>query len=77
MAKQEKRGQRGRYLLYNGSRRFITMDGTDFIINEPNPSKPGFYSHKFHRAGVRYELGVSIQSGDIVRTKESSKVARK
>ena len=27
-------------------------------------SEGGF--HKFHRAGVRYELGVSIQSGDIV-----------
>ena len=36
------------------------------MINEPFPFEPGYYSHKFHRAGVRYELGVSIQSGDIV-----------
>ena len=35
------------------------------MINEPFPFEPGYYSHKFHRAGVRYELGVSIQSGDI------------
>ena len=36
------------------------------MINEPFPFEPGYYSHKFHRAGVRYEVGVSIQSGDIV-----------
>jgi len=55
-----------RYLNYNGSRCLITIDGTDFMINEPFPFEPGYYSHKFHRAGLRYELGVSIQSGDIV-----------
>jgi hypothetical protein len=48
----------------------MTVDGTDFRVNEPWPYRKGhnekFFSHKFSRAGLRYEVGVCIQTGDIV-----------
>jgi len=55
-----------RFLGANGSRCLIAVDGTDFIVQEPHPFEPGWCSHKFHHAGVRHEVGISIQSGDIV-----------
>lgn len=45
---------------------YVTLDGTDFRIQEPQPFNPKWYSHKFKAAGVRYELGLSIGSGDVV-----------
>jgi len=33
---------------------------------EPKPFWKGWYSHKFKAAGLRYEVAVSIQNGDIV-----------
>lgn len=44
----------------------VTVDGTDFRIQEPSLFSPGWYSHKFKSAGVRYEVAVSINGGDIV-----------
>ena len=48
----------------------MTVDGADFPIWEPRPyCKVGnaiWYSPKFKGAGLRYELGVCIQTGDIV-----------
>lgn len=48
----------------------VSVDGTDFRIREPYPWQsevnPAFYSSKFKGAGLRYEVAVSIQSGDIV-----------
>ena len=48
----------------------MSVDGTDCQIEEPWPFQKEFskmwYSHKFKGAGVRYELGVAIYSGDIV-----------
>lgn len=48
----------------------MTVDGTDFQVNEPWPFKAEinkkFYSHKFKAAGLWYEVGVCIQTGDIV-----------
>ena len=44
----------------------VTVDGTDFRICEPKPFNSGWYSHKFHGPGVRYEVAVSINGGDIV-----------
>lgn len=44
----------------------VTVDGTDFRISEPQPFSPGWYSHKFKGPGVRYEVAVSINGGDIV-----------
>jgi hypothetical protein len=44
----------------------VTVDGTDFKVNEPKPFNPAYYSHKFKHAGVRYEVAVCIQTGYIV-----------
>ena len=61
----------------------VTIDGTDFEIFEPgNPEgrfwvdskgnhvtcNPKWYSHKFKGPGLRYEVAVCIQTGDIVWT---------
>ena len=43
----------------------MTVDGTDCPINEPQPFNKKWYSHKFKSAGLRYEVGVGLQSGDI------------
>jgi hypothetical protein len=50
----------------NGSKCKISVDGTDCPINEPTPFSSRWYSHKFKGAGVRYEIGIAIQSGYIV-----------
>ena len=44
----------------------VSIDGTDMRINEPTPWSTKWYSHKFHAAGLRYEIGICIVSGDIV-----------
>ena len=44
----------------------VTVDGTDFRINNPKRFDKIWYCHKFNHAAVRYEVAVSIQSGDIV-----------
>ena len=62
----------------------MTVDGTDYSINEPQlrpgrprprsrkgkllPYNPKWYTKKYQGAGVRYEIGVCIQTGDIVWT---------
>jgi len=51
---------------WNGSNRTITVDETDFKIQEQRDQPRSWYSHKFHGPGVRYEVGVGITSGDIV-----------
>lgn len=47
----------------------LTIDGTDFRIQEPWPyvkeKNRKWYSHKFKSAGVRYEIGICIKTGDI------------
>ena len=44
------------------------MDGTDFLCQPPSDGdeRRSWYSHKLKRPAVRYEIGVAIQSGDIV-----------
>jgi len=44
----------------------VTIDGTDFRICEQHPFNKRWYSHKFRGPGVRYEVAVCIQTGDIV-----------
>lgn len=44
----------------------VTVDGTDCQIFEPRPFSKQWYSHKFKKAGVRYEVAVCIQTGWIV-----------
>lgn len=45
---------------------YVTLDGTDCPISEPTVFDPKWYSHKLNGPGVRYEIGISIGSGDIV-----------
>jgi hypothetical protein len=49
-----------------GRRCKMTVDGTDVQIWEPRPFSKTWYSHKFKGAGLRYEIAVCIQTGDIV-----------
>jgi hypothetical protein len=42
------------------------VDGTDFHIREPEPFDPEWYTKKFNGPGVRYEVGIAIQTGYIV-----------
>ena len=44
----------------------VTVDGTDCPIQEPIPFSKKWYSHKFKKAGLRYEVAVNIKTGDIV-----------
>jgi DDE superfamily endonuclease len=44
----------------------ITVDGTDFVIQEPTTFSSSWYSHKFRGPGLRYEVGIAISTGDIV-----------
>jgi len=43
----------------------LSVDGTNCEIQEPMPFSRIWYSHKFKSAGLRYEVGVCIQTGDI------------
>ena len=43
----------------------MSVDGTDCPIYEPSPWNKKWYSHKFKSAGLRYEIGVGLQSGNI------------
>lgn len=53
-------------MLDNGSICRVTIDGVDFRILEPTPFSPCWYSHKHNGPGVRYEIGLCIQTGWIV-----------
>ncbi len=45
---------------------FVTVDGTDFRMGEPTPFSSKWKSHKAKGASIKYEVAVSIYSGDIV-----------
>ena len=45
---------------------YTSLDGTDCPIQEPIPFDPKWFSHKLRAAGVRYEIGLGINSGEIV-----------
>lgn len=55
-----------RFIADNGSRCLMTVDGTDFRILEPQPFHKKWYSHKYHGPGLRYEVGLGIQTGWMV-----------
>ena len=44
----------------------ISVDGTDFKTQEPYPFNRKWMSHKNKGAGLKYEVAISIYSGDIV-----------
>ena len=51
-----------------GFKQKITVDGTDFLCQPPNDGdeRRSWISFKLKKPAVRYEVAVSIQSGDIV-----------
>ncbi|KAH9146589.1 hypothetical protein AeRB84_009541, partial [Aphanomyces euteiches] len=49
-----------------GVRLFVSLDGTDFAIQEPKPFDKKWWSHKLNRAALRYEVGICIRTGCIV-----------
>ena len=55
-----------RFKDQNGSQCLLSVDGTDFKINEPHPFSRLWYSHKFNHAALRYEVAICIQTGEIV-----------
>ena len=55
-----------RFLADNGSACKMSVDGTDFKINQPQNFEKKWFSHKFRGPAVRYEVALNIQTGDIV-----------
>ncbi len=55
-----------RFAHQNGSICLLSIDGTDCKVNEPSPFSKRWFSHKFKHAGLRYEIGLCIQTGWIV-----------
>lgn len=47
-----------------GNQALVTIDGTDMPVQMGFSKK--FFSHKFKSSGVRYEIGMCIQTGHIV-----------
>lgn len=43
----------------------LSVDGTDCRIFEPTPFSKKWFSHKFKGPGLRYEVGLAIQTGEI------------
>ena len=58
---------KNRHLMADANQRCkITVDGTNFWIQEPIPFNPKWYSHKFKGPGLRYEVTICIKTGWIV-----------
>jgi hypothetical protein len=55
-----------RFRFDNGSVCKVSVDGTDFRIETPKGQSRKYYSHKIKKSGLRYEIAISIQAGDIV-----------
>ena len=45
---------------------YVSIDGTDCPIEEPQDFDPKWYSHKINRSDVRYEIGLTLRSKKIV-----------
>eukprot|EP00171_Calliarthron_tuberculosum_P004063 IDg4063t1 len=45
---------------------YVSVDETDCPIYEPKLFDSSYYSHTFKRAGLRYEIGISIICGAII-----------
>lgn len=45
---------------------FVSLDATDCPIQEPSPFSTKWYSHKLEGAGLKYEVGLCIRTGEIV-----------
>ena len=45
---------------------YMSVDGTDCPVQEPSIFDRRMYSHKFKSAGLRYEVGIGVDFGNIV-----------
>ena len=45
---------------------YVSIDGTNCQIYEPQKFDQKWWSNKMNGLGVRYEIGISIDTGDIV-----------
>lgn len=55
-----------RFMEDRGKTCKVTVDGTDFRIQQQHPFSKKWYSYKFRGPAVRYEVAVCIQTGEIV-----------
>ena len=44
----------------------MSVDGTDFKINQSQNFETKWFSHKFRGPGLRYEVAINIQTGNII-----------
>ena len=49
-----------------GQTAFVTLDGVDFSTHEHYPFDDSLYSHKLNGPGIRYDVALCINTGDIV-----------
>ena len=49
-----------------GQKCLITVDGTDFWIQEPTEFDPKWYNHKINGPAVSYEVAMCVKTGEIV-----------
>ena len=54
------------YKCDNGSECLISVDGTDCPIAYAGHDARAYFSHKFRDTGFRYEVGLCIQTGELV-----------
>ena len=66
MSKTKKIWWKNRLIGDTGNDALVTVDGTDFRIQEPIPFNRRWYSKKFNGPALRYEVGISINTGYIV-----------
>ena len=56
----------------------LSVNGVHCRLGEPkhpiHSKNPAFYSHKFHQAGVNYEIGISLCTNGTTRAKKCMKV---
>jgi len=66
MSKTKKIRWENRLINDTGNDALVTVDGTDFRIQEPIPFNRKWFSKKFNGPALRYEVGISINTGYIV-----------
>ena len=54
------------FLADNGSACKMSVDGTNFKINQPQNFETKWFSHKFRGTWLHYKVALNIQTGDIV-----------
>lgn len=55
-----------RPIIIDGKNVYVSVDGTDYPINESHPFMQGWYSHKIYGPRLRYEVRLSVSSGKLI-----------